>query len=91
MQNLISELTRRNVFKVGVAYAVVAWLFMQVAAVISQLFPILPCGQANHREKYCSPGQLPMEIVLPRLVPVTYRRLITNSPPTGIAKPLECD
>src|SRR5215467_1376081 len=30
------ELKRRNVYKVGVAYAVVAWLLMQIA---SQLFP----------------------------------------------------
>src|SRR5512133_208954 len=30
------ELKRRNVYKVGVAYAVVAWLLMQVA---SQIFP----------------------------------------------------
>src|SRR6185295_3377230 len=30
------ELRRRNVYKVGVAYAVVAWLLMQVA---SQIFP----------------------------------------------------
>src|SRR5206468_4464992 len=30
------ELKRRNVYKVGVAYAVVAWLLMQVA---SQVFP----------------------------------------------------
>src|SRR5206468_12025227 len=30
------ELKRRNVYKVGVAYGVVAWLLMQVA---SQIFP----------------------------------------------------
>ena len=30
------ELKRRNVYKVGVAYAVVAWLLMQIA---SQIFP----------------------------------------------------
>src|SRR6478752_6615302 len=30
------ELKRRNVYKVGVAYAVIAWLLMQVA---SQIFP----------------------------------------------------
>src|SRR6266550_2138800 len=30
------ELKRRNVYKVGVAYAIVAWLLMQVA---SQIFP----------------------------------------------------
>jgi TolB-like protein/Tfp pilus assembly protein PilF len=34
--NFFAELKRRNVYKVAVAYAVVAWLLMQVA---SQLFP----------------------------------------------------
>src|SRR3954469_3836715 len=34
--NFFAELKRRNVYKVGVAYAVVAWLLMQVA---SQIFP----------------------------------------------------
>ena len=31
---LFSELKRRNVFRVGIAYVVVAWLVMQVADVI---------------------------------------------------------
>ena len=32
--SFIAELKRRNVFKVGVAYAIVAWLLIQVASVI---------------------------------------------------------
>jgi len=32
--SLIAELTRRNVFRVGVAYAIVAWLLIEVASVI---------------------------------------------------------
>jgi hypothetical protein len=32
------ELKRRNVYKVGVAYAVVSWLLIQVA---TQVFPFL--------------------------------------------------
>src|SRR5688572_21146475 len=32
--NFFSELKRRNVYKVAVAYAVVGWLVMQVAATI---------------------------------------------------------
>jgi serine/threonine-protein kinase len=36
IENFFSELKRRNVFKVAVAYAVVAWLLMQIA---SQIFP----------------------------------------------------
>ncbi len=32
--SLITELKRRNVFRVGVAYAIVAWLLLEVASVI---------------------------------------------------------
>ncbi|HEU5247961.1 MAG TPA: hypothetical protein VFU09_12805, partial [Candidatus Udaeobacter sp.] len=35
-RNIFTELKRRNVYKVAVAYAVVAWLLMQIA---SQIFP----------------------------------------------------
>src|SRR5437667_1275703 len=35
-RNFFAELKRRNVYKVAIAYAVVAWLLMQVA---SQIFP----------------------------------------------------
>src|SRR5215468_12691460 len=34
--NFLTELKRRNVYKVAIAYAVVAWLLMQIA---SQIFP----------------------------------------------------
>jgi TolB-like protein/Tfp pilus assembly protein PilF len=36
LQNFFAELKRRNVYKVAIAYAVVAWLLMQIA---SQIFP----------------------------------------------------
>src|SRR5437588_194350 len=36
LHNFFAELKRRNVYKVAVAYAVVAWLLMQIA---SQIFP----------------------------------------------------
>jgi hypothetical protein len=35
-KNFFAELKRRHVYKVAIAYAVVAWLLMQVA---SQIFP----------------------------------------------------
>src|SRR5213595_4206115 len=35
-RNFLAELKRRNVYKVAIAYGVVAWLLMQVA---SQIFP----------------------------------------------------
>src|SRR5947207_9711104 len=37
MNNFFSELKRRNVYKVAVAYAIVGWLLVQVA---TQVFPI---------------------------------------------------
>src|SRR5207244_3630927 len=36
LRNFVSELKRRNVYKVAVAYAVVAWLLIQIA---TQVFP----------------------------------------------------
>src|SRR5215471_13177727 len=36
LRNLFAELKRRNVYKVAIAYGVVAWLLMQIA---SQIFP----------------------------------------------------
>ena len=36
LPRLFAELKRRNVYKVAIAYAVVAWLLMQIA---SQIFP----------------------------------------------------
>jgi serine/threonine-protein kinase len=38
LRNFFAELKRRNVYKVAIAYAVVAWLLMQVA---TQVFPFL--------------------------------------------------
>src|ERR1700759_1940350 len=38
MTNFLAELKRRNVYKVAVAYAVIAWLVVQVA---TQVFPFL--------------------------------------------------
>src|SRR5216110_3993121 len=37
-RNFFTELKRRNVYKVAIAYAVVAWLLMQIA---TQVFPFL--------------------------------------------------
>jgi hypothetical protein len=37
-KNFFGELKRRNVYKVAIAYAVVAWLLMQIA---TQVFPFL--------------------------------------------------
>ncbi len=38
VRNFFAELRRRNVYKVAIAYAVVAWLLMQIA---TQVFPFL--------------------------------------------------
>ena len=36
--SLIAELKRRNVFRVGAAYAIVAWLVVEVASVVLPTF-----------------------------------------------------
>ena len=38
MASFLSELKRRNVFKVGVAYAIVAWLLIQISATVLPTF-----------------------------------------------------
>ena len=38
MASLFTELKRRNVFRVGVAYAIVAWLLIEVASVLLPTF-----------------------------------------------------
>lgn len=40
MAGLISELKRRNVFKVGIAYLVAAWLLMQITDVVAPLLSL---------------------------------------------------
>ena len=38
--NLFNELKRRNVFKVGAAYLVVAWLLVQVVATLGNMLEL---------------------------------------------------
>jgi hypothetical protein len=40
LKNFVGELKRRNVYKVAIAYAVVAWLLMQIAGQIFPFFEI---------------------------------------------------
>ena len=46
LRDFFSELKRRNVYKVAVAYAVVAWLFIQIA---TQVFPFFDISNAAVR------------------------------------------
>ena len=38
--NLFTELKRRNVFKIGIAYLVMAWQLAQVVALVSPIFAL---------------------------------------------------
>jgi len=40
-RNFFSELKRRNVYKVAIAYTVVAWLLIQIATQVFPFFEIL--------------------------------------------------
>jgi TolB-like protein len=42
MVNFLAELKRRSIFRVGAAYAVVAWVLLQLAATISPIFDLPP-------------------------------------------------
>jgi len=44
IDNFFSELKRRNVYKVAVAYAVIGWLLVQVA---TQVFPFFAHGRCR--------------------------------------------
>ena len=41
-RNFFAELKRRNVYKVAVAYAVVAWLLIQAASILFPTFDAPP-------------------------------------------------
>ena len=47
MAQLFEELRRRNVFRVGIAYLVAAWLLLQLVDV---LVPIRPLRPSNLRQ-----------------------------------------
>ncbi len=47
-RNFFSELKRRNVYKVAVAYAIVAWLLIQAAAI--PYMSSRRCSQRSTRE-----------------------------------------
>src|SRR3954469_3962153 len=41
-RNFFAELKRRNVYKVAVAYAVIAWLLIQAASILLPIFEVPP-------------------------------------------------
>jgi hypothetical protein len=55
LRNFFSELKRRNVYKVAIAYAVVAWLLIRVAIRTSVSLPDNPAAmiQCVRADKLC--------------------------------------
>jgi len=47
-RNFFAELKRRNVYKVAIAYAGIAWLLIQIA---TQTFPVLRLGTVGDSEQ----------------------------------------
>ncbi len=45
-RNFFAELKRRNVYKVAVAYAIVAWLLIQAASILFPTFEAPTCVRA---------------------------------------------
>jgi hypothetical protein len=67
--NFFSELKRRNVYKVAVAYAVVGWLVIQIA---TSTFPVLEIPNWAWRER---PACAPSTIASPRFASLYSGRL----------------
>ena len=52
IDNFFAELKRRNVYKVAVAYAVVAWLLIQAASILFPTFDAPALGHESFRRRY---------------------------------------
>ncbi len=55
MNDSISELRKRSVFRIGVAYGVIAWILAQVADLVLDAFPapdwVMQAGQQDARRR----------------------------------------
>ncbi len=60
--SLIAELKRRNVFRVGVAYAIVSWLLLEVASV--RPAALQTCGWVAQHSSYSSCCGFPLTLVI---------------------------
>jgi hypothetical protein len=47
--SLFKQLKHRNVFKVGIAYVVVAWVIIQLADVLAPQLNLPVCGVSTYR------------------------------------------
>ncbi len=80
VMSFFEELKRRNVFRVGVAYVVVAWLLIQVAETI---FPLFGYGD--------TPARTVVVILAIGLVPVLVLAWVFELTPEGIKKEKDID
>ena len=55
VKDFFIELKRRNVYKVAIAYAVVAWLLMQIATQVFPFFEMIVCTSSELR-RTCNGG-----------------------------------
>jgi TolB-like protein/Tfp pilus assembly protein PilF len=76
----LEELKRRNVFRVGVAYVVVAWLLIQVAETI---FPLFGYGD--------TPARTVVVILAIGMVPVLVLAWVFELTPEGLKKEKDID
>ncbi|MEJ2127869.1 MAG: hypothetical protein P8X81_03390, partial [Woeseiaceae bacterium] len=80
MTTLIRELKRRNVFRVGAAYVVTAWLLIQVA---ETLFPLFGFGDA--------PARLVVIVLAVGFIPVLVGAWLFELTPEGLKKEKDVD
>ena len=80
MTTLVDELKRRNVFRVGAAYLVTAWLLIQVA---ETLFPLFGFGD--------KPARLIVVVLAAGFVPVLVIAWLYELTPEGLKKEKDVD
>src|SRR3989441_8151035 len=74
LQNLFAELKRRNVYKVAIAYGVVAWLLIQIA---TQVFPFFESPSCDPDNAYFAEGV--QDEILTRLAKVADLKVISRT------------
>jgi len=78
--SLFNELKRRNVFKVGIAYAVASWLLLQMTEVLTQLLEIGP-----------EAGKIVIGLLIIGIVPALIFAWAFEMTPEGIKREKDVD
>ena len=78
--SFFDELKRRNVFKVGIAYAVAAWIILQLADVIGEIMELPPWG-----------GKLILLLLIVGFIPALIFAWAFEMTPEGVKREKDVD